>query len=49
MGEYLASMGPAVANHLWQSTTFAVVAALLALALKRNHARARYWVWMAAS
>ena len=49
MGESLASMGPAVANHLWQSTAFAVVAAGLALALRKNHARARYWVWMAAS
>jgi uncharacterized protein (TIGR03435 family) len=42
-------MGPAVANHLWQSTAFAVVVAGLALALKKNQARARYWVWMAAS
>src|ERR1017187_1837653 len=41
MGESLASMGPAVANHLWQSTAFAVVAGLLTLALRRNHARAR--------
>ncbi|MGA1984596.1 MAG: TIGR03435 family protein [Acidobacteriaceae bacterium] len=49
MDEWLATMGPAVANHLWQSTAFAVVAAGLALALKKNQARARYWVWMAAS
>ena len=41
MGESLASMGPAVANHLWQSTAFAVVAGLLTLALRRNHARER--------
>jgi len=40
---------PRVANHLWQSTLFAVVAALLALALRKNQARARYWIWMAAS
>ena len=38
-----------MANHLWQSTVFAVVAAGLALLLRRNHARARYWIWMAAS
>ena len=37
------------ANHLWQSTAFAAVAALLALALRANHARARYWLWLAAS
>jgi uncharacterized protein (TIGR03435 family) len=38
-----------VANHLWQSTVFGGVAALLALALRNNHARTRYWVWMIAS
>jgi uncharacterized protein (TIGR03435 family) len=37
------------ADHLWQSTAFAAVAALLALALRANHARARYWLWLAAS
>jgi uncharacterized protein (TIGR03435 family) len=37
------------ANHLWQSTAFAAVATLLALALRANHARARYWLWLAAS
>ena len=31
--------------HLWQSTWFAVAAGLLTLLLKRNRARARYWVW----
>ena len=40
---------PALANHLWQSTVFAAVAGMLALALRKNHARARYWIWMAAS
>lgn len=39
----------ALANHLWQSTAFAAVAVLLALALRNSHARARYWLWMAAS
>jgi uncharacterized protein (TIGR03435 family) len=38
-----------VSNHLWQSTLFAGAAAVLALALRQNHARARYWLWMAAS
>jgi uncharacterized protein (TIGR03435 family) len=45
----LRGAGPALANHLWQSTAFAGVAAGLALALKKNHARARYWIWMSAS
>lgn len=36
-------------NHLWQSTAVVVVAWLLAAALRKNHARVRYWVWFAAS
>jgi bla regulator protein BlaR1 len=36
-------------NHLWQSTLVAVAAALLTLALRKHHARARYWIWLAAS
>jgi bla regulator protein blaR1 len=43
------AIAPAVANHLWQSTLFAVVAGLLTLMLRKNHARARYWFWLAAS
>jgi uncharacterized protein (TIGR03435 family) len=39
----------AVVNHLWQSTVVVAIAWLLALALRRNHARIRYWVWFAAS
>ncbi len=39
----------ALGDHLWQSTLFAVVAGLLTLILRNNHARARYWVWLAAS
>ena len=42
-------VAPALGNHLWQSTLFAAVAGLLALTLRKNHARARYWVWLAAS
>jgi hypothetical protein len=37
------------ANHLWQSTLFAGVTGLLTPALRRNHARVRHWVWLAAS
>ncbi|MCI0748861.1 MAG: M56 family metallopeptidase, partial [Verrucomicrobia subdivision 3 bacterium] len=37
------------ANHLWQSTLFAGAALLLTLALSKNRAQLRYWLWMAAS
>ncbi|HLI29611.1 MAG TPA: hypothetical protein VKV79_00760, partial [Terriglobia bacterium] len=36
-------------NHLWQSTLFAAIAALLALTLKTYRARVRYSLWLAAS
>ncbi len=39
----------AIANHLWQSTLFAGAAGLLTLALRKNPARVRHWVWVAAS
>src|SRR5579863_1895985 len=39
----------AVAAHLWQSTLFALAAACLTLALQRNSARIRWFVWLAAS
>src|ERR1700693_4514755 len=42
------SLSP-LADHLWQSTVFAAIAALLTLALRNNRARARYWLWLAAS
>ena len=38
-----------LANHLWQSTLFAAVAWLLTLALRKNRAAVRYWIWLAAS
>ena len=38
-----------LANHLWQSTLFAAVAGLLALALRRNRAQVRYSRWLVAS
>lgn len=43
------AVAPALGNHLWQSTLFAAVAGFLALTLRKNNARARYWVWLAAS
>jgi len=43
------ALSPGIGNHLWQSTLFAVAAGLLTLVLRKNHARARYWLWLAAS
>jgi bla regulator protein blaR1 len=40
---------PAIGNHLWQSTLFVAVVALLTLAFRRNRAGARYWLWFATS
>ncbi len=36
-------------DHLWQSTLFAMVTGLLTLAFRKNRARTRYWLWLAAS
>lgn len=49
MTECLSSIGPAVGNHLWQSTAFAAVVWLTTLFLRRNQARVRYGLWLAAS
>lgn len=50
---YLSAIGAAIpaglGNHLWQSTLCAVIAGLLTLILRRNQARVRYGVWLAAS
>jgi uncharacterized protein (TIGR03435 family) len=43
------AIAPALGNHLWQSTIFAVIAGLLTLLLRKNQARTRYWLWLAAS
>ena len=40
---------PELLNHLWQSTLFAAAVALLTLALRNNHARARHRLWLIAS
>jgi len=42
-------LAPGLGNHLWQSTLFAAAAGLLTFLLRKNHARARYWLWLAAS
>jgi len=36
-------------NHVWQSTFFTAVVALLVLALGRYSANVRFWLWMSAS
>ena len=38
-----------ILNHLWQSSLFVVVVWLLTLALQKNRAAVRYWLWLAAS
>jgi bla regulator protein blaR1 len=43
------AVAPGLGNHLWQSTLVALIAALLTLTLRKHHARARYWLWLAAS
>jgi uncharacterized protein (TIGR03435 family) len=42
-------MASALVNHLWQSTLVAALAWLVTLALRRDRARVRYGVWLAAS
>lgn len=42
-------MNQAVADHLWQSTLFAVFAWLATLALKNHRANVRFCVWFSAS
>jgi bla regulator protein BlaR1 len=38
-----------IVAHLWQSTLFVGAAWLVALGLRRNRARNRYWIWFTAS
>src|SRR5690242_3556416 len=45
----ISSLGPSLWNHLWQSTIFAVGLVLIALIMRKNYARTRYWIWLAAS
>jgi len=49
LSEPWTAFAPALGDHLWQSTLFAVAAGLLTLVLQKNHAGARYWLWLAAS
>ena len=43
------AIAPALGDHLWQSTLVAVAAGLLTLILRKQHARVRYGLWLAAS
>jgi bla regulator protein blaR1 len=49
LSSFWAAIAPALGDHLWQSTLVALGAGLLALLLQKNHARVRYWLWLAAS
>jgi bla regulator protein BlaR1 len=49
LSEMWTAVAPSMGNHLWQSTLLAIVAGLLTLMLRKNQARARYWLWLAAS
>ena len=49
MNIHLSSFGSAFANHLWQSTAFALVVWALTWMLRKNHARVRYALWLGAS
>jgi bla regulator protein blaR1 len=49
MLQSLSWITPAVGNHLWQSTVFAAVVWLVSRALRRNAARVRFSLWLAAS
>jgi bla regulator protein BlaR1 len=44
-----AATAPGLGNHLWQSTLCLLIAGLLTLMLRKNHARTRYGLWLAAS
>ena len=43
------SVAPGLGNHLWQSTLFALIAGSLTLLVRRQQARIRYGLWLAAS
>lgn len=49
LSAFWTSAAPGVADHLWQSSIFVLLAAMLAFALRKNQARIRYGVWLAAS
>ena len=44
-----ATISPAMANHLWQSTLFVIGVGVLTLTLRRYRALIRYRLWLVAS
>lgn len=46
---FFTSTAQALGNHLWQSTLFAFALWLITLLWRKNQARTRYWLWLAAS
>jgi bla regulator protein BlaR1 len=49
ISEMWSASAPAVGNHLWQSTLFAIAVGLMTLLLRSNRAQVRYWLWVTAS
>jgi len=49
IGEIIGKIPGEMSNHLWQSTWFAIAAALLTIAFRKNRAQVRYWLWLSAS
>ncbi len=49
LSAFFTQLAPALANHFWQSTLCLAIAATLTLLLRKNHAQARYGLWLAAS
>ncbi len=48
-GDVIGMMTGGMSNHLWQSTWFAIAAALLALSFRKNRAQVRHCLWLSAS
>ena len=38
-----------IVNHLWQSSCFVALTAMLAFVLRKNSPKVRYWIWLSAS
>ena len=49
LSEFWKTIAPGLGNHLWQSTLFAAAAGLFTFILRKQPARTRYWLWLAAS
>ena len=49
LGHVVEAQSAFILNHLWQSTLFGLIAASVVVALRRNEARLRFWVWFLAS